>query len=130
MGAAGSRISGRISGQSAEFASTAGRRAGVALAELSTKLAVATPRESGAVKVNARATIPTNVAEYREPVIGPPKAETRWRGMTAEVSGATISETSIPGPRDRPVPGPFGVGFSGSFPLNTSGKARSACPES
>jgi len=116
MGAAGSRISGRISGQSAEFASTAGRRAGVALAELSTKLAVATPRESGAVKVNARATIPTNVAEYREPVIGPPKAETRWRGMTAEVSGATISETSIPGPPRSACPRSFRGGLFGIIP--------------
>src|SRR6266851_2029420 len=30
---------------------------------------------------------------------GSPKAEARWRGVTAEVSGATISETSIPDPQ-------------------------------
>jgi hypothetical protein len=34
-----------------------------------------------------------------EPVIGLAEGETRWRGMTAEVSGATISETSIPDPQ-------------------------------
>jgi hypothetical protein len=80
--------------------STACRRAGVALAELQNL--PSPPQRKRGGPVNARATIPTNVAEYRMPrrslSSGSPKAATRWRGMTAEGSGATISETSIPDP--------------------------------